>query len=281
MASTNTILDGVNWYIPLPEEEIHELVGNIASLVKPLLAVKGTLPSTIARHINRYYVMIRYSRNSPPQLQGEQGVEAFLYNFYGCIFYNAQQTSFHDEGQYLLAQLILELRKLDIMSMRIWEDDVLDHSQKPILASTTYAAWAKARVFEDGRVQPNHDESDLDSDVDIDPDKSTQKPEDRCDMFVNLSAFIARCIRYGVLRLDRWREEDRFHYVLNYPTHALRDFFLMADPLATMQDCKAMVCAIYIIIAGETIRAHVIRESWIRGMGATRAATGASFFFVR
>lgn len=82
--------------------------------------------------------------------------------------------------------------------------------------------------------------------------------EELCDQWVNLSSFLARCLEAGV--------DDRFDNRWKYPIIDIPNGLERDLPPGPERDCKVMVAAQYILLAGRTLADECSRKPG-KGLG--------------
>jgi len=205
----------------------------IAIMLKDFLLSNGiTTANSMAHQIDTFYK--QYLESDPlMKYEDDQGMEGFLSGFYDVVFTLAKFIPYNSTKQDNLVQLILELRQLPSRKIKLWKQDCLVWIREPVSAMSMEDYW-----------NGNHPSDTKESDS----RDCVLSFDEICDEWLNFSSFLARWIQAGLS--DDY--EDCFKYPgLDIPEGLEQDLLL-----GPKRDCKVMVAAQYILLAGRAIESY-------------------------
>ncbi|KAI0131105.1 hypothetical protein F4814DRAFT_404825 [Daldinia grandis] len=191
---------------------------------RSLFLARGCLPSDAALQIDTYYEEIYLASNPALKDQDDKGMVEFLTGLYGVVSDLVLIIPYHHGLQYAIIDLLFELRNLPPRQIKIDNEDYIVYEHEPVIERMMGQKWE------------NHFPKD---------DTSPEELERKCGEWVNISAFIARCIEAGFN--DRFKEKCKFPCV-DIPKALEEDI-----PPGVRRSCLIRVAVQYIMIAGNKI----------------------------
>ncbi|PYH97860.1 hypothetical protein BO71DRAFT_426731 [Aspergillus ellipticus CBS 707.79] len=253
MATNDPLLTYIDRLIASSRRNEYRIAHQLSVIIRPLFTEERNPVGVVARRIIEYYVNSRFSQNRDPQFSGEDGLDRFLYKFYDIFFDLARYIHFNDPRQKLLIDLIMELRKLVPGPLQIWKENFLTYDNVPINIRALYRCWADTRVF------VPYD--NLDSNAGQNNTSRLTLLLQRCNRYTYFSAFIAYCIRDGVLEVDNWLL-DLDNPPFFYPAFAIVSCINNQSSHPLIRHSEVLVAANYINVIGRSVHASLIREYW-------------------
>ncbi|KAI0854027.1 hypothetical protein F5Y00DRAFT_224325 [Daldinia vernicosa] len=191
---------------------------------RSLFSARGCLPSDAALQIDTYYEETYLASNPALKDQDDKGMIEFLTGLYGVVSDLVLIIPYHHGLQYAIIDLLFELRHLPSRQIKIENEDYIVYEHEPIIERMMGQKWE------------NHSPKD---------DTNPEELERKCEEWVNISAFIARCIEAGFN--DQFKEKCKFPCV-DIPKALEED-----NPPGVRRSCLIRVAVQYIMIAGHKI----------------------------
>ncbi|KAK2765316.1 hypothetical protein FQN54_008160 [Arachnomyces sp. PD_36] len=235
-------------WLSLFEENIRYEKGtvqhDVASIIKDMLLSNqsnNTVRAT-AYQLNTYY-WERNNENGPFFTWAKTGesVPGYISFIIDMIVGPTPFIPYDDPKQDLLVQLILELRNLPRNPVKAWDGDHLLPPEETEFGELLHETWA-SRWADSNREYP-------------DPAKWKQ----RCDEWVNFSAFLARCVQ---ARID----DDAFD-IGKYPRMNIDDAVSSHITDEVKRNSWVMVAAQYVLLAGPVMDEEFIQKPEVRDLG--------------
>ncbi|RYP12531.1 hypothetical protein DL765_007267 [Monosporascus sp. GIB2] len=240
-----------------------------------LLSIDEAAAKDGAHRIDSYYSDTFLSFDPLVKFAEDKGMAGFLNELWDAVFDLAELLPFDDPKQDRLVAVILELRKLPPKSFKSGKYVILLSS---VCYSATYTAfwilpislltWAGLQsnylVYIDEpiffMVQEDRWNGSFPHDFKGGP-AALAEFRQRCIEWVNHQAFTARCIEAGI----------DTGVLCKHPSHEIVNGLEKEYPLRVERDCKVMVAAQYILLAGRALHeTFITRELSMGGEEAAR-----------
>ncbi|KDN66824.1 hypothetical protein CSUB01_03007 [Colletotrichum sublineola] len=184
-----------------------------------------------AQQVDGYYRDVYLPSDPFLKFLDDKGTAGFLNTLYELVFDLARVVPYDHEQQQLLVQFLIELVKLPTREVKIWDRKCLVYANEPIFGSVMEDNW-------NGSYPSDMFSSDA-------PAIAESFKE-----WVNLSAFLARCIQSG--RNDCFENWDK------YPGVDIRKGLEETHEKGPRRDCLQLVAIQYLLLAGEKLHGEMI-----------------------
>ncbi|RYO93193.1 hypothetical protein DL764_008020 [Monosporascus ibericus] len=197
-----------------------------------LLSIDEAAAEVAAHRIDSYYSDTFLSVHPLVKFEDDKGMASFLCALWDAVFDLAELLPFDDRKQDRLVEVILELRKLPAKSFTIWQEkDCLVYIKEPVFFMVQEDRW-------NGSFPHNFKGEPA----------AVAEFRQRCYEWVNHQAFTARCTEAGI----------DTEPLCKHPTYEIANGLEKEYSLQVERDCKVMVAAQYILLAGRALHQRYI-----------------------
>ncbi|KAI1656551.1 hypothetical protein F4813DRAFT_363630 [Daldinia decipiens] len=193
-------------------------------LKRTIFSARGCSPLDAALQINTYYEETYMAANPALKDQGDKGMIEFLTGLYGVLSDLVLIIPYHHGLQYAIIDLLFELRNQPSKEIKIEDESCVIYNYEPVIESMMVQKWEEH--------SPKHD-------------TRPEELEKKCAEWVNISAFIARCIEAGF--------NDHFKEKCQFPCVDIPKALEEENPPGVRRSCLIRVAVQYIMIAGHKI----------------------------
>ncbi|RYP66230.1 hypothetical protein DL769_006074 [Monosporascus sp. CRB-8-3] len=191
-----------------------------------LLSVDEAAAKDAAHRIDSYYSDTFFSSDPLVKFEEDKGMASFLNTLWDAVFDLAELLPFDDPKQDRLVEVILELRKLPPKSFKIWQSNCLVYTNEPVFFMVQEDRW-NGSFPHDFKGEP----------------AAVAEFQQRCNEWVNHQAFTARCTEAGI-------DTEPF---CKHPGYEIVNGLEKEYSLQAERNCKVMVAAQYILLAGRAV----------------------------
>ncbi|EEA23335.1 hypothetical protein PMAA_099240 [Talaromyces marneffei ATCC 18224] len=237
MTETTSTIDAATAYL---DEEIDssgegDLTYEIGTIFKSLFATDRCItPRDAAHQIDAVYSDIWFPMDPTFRFRPDKGMPGYLGTLNEFIFTLARLLRYDDIRQDTLFLLILEILELPPRAAQIWDEDCKLYKHNPMFNLNMDDDWNMNSI--------------PDSMLDEDDTTSASDIQEKCDDYMNYSAFLARCTGAG---LYKNKTTDSGY---KYCTYGIDDGLEKDMPQGIIRKSRILVAANYVLLSGRPVR---------------------------